>query len=95
VSPDQELSGVIVSADAGAETTRIMLELAGGTAEHAVVLAGPDTAMVVEGANGATRRGGPADLRPGARIRTRHTGVVMRSLPPQYNAVEIRVLPGS
>lgn len=94
MNPDWELSGVIVSAEAGAETTRITLELAGGTAEHAVLLASPETPIVVEGANGETRRGFLNDLRPGVRIRAWHTGVAMRSLPPQYVGVEIRVLPG-
>ncbi len=95
MNPDPELSGAIVSADAGAETTRITVELAGGAAEHAVLLAGPGTAIVVETLAGDYRRGGPADLTPGTRIRARHTGAAMRSLPPQYNAVEIRVLPGT
>ena len=95
MSPDQELSGTIVLADAGAETLRITLELDGGMADHAVLLAGAQTGIVVETAAGDTRRGTPAELRPGSRIRARHTGVAMRSLPPQYNAVEIRVLPGS
>lgn len=96
--PQRELAGVIVAVDAGTPAARVTVELAGGTGaepERAVLLVSPETEIVVQRANGATRRGSLADLVRGARIRARHTGVAMRSLPPQYHAERIQVLPGS
>jgi hypothetical protein len=47
----------------------------------------------VVSADGA-RPAGVADLAIGARIEVRHTGDMMRSLPPQYRAAQIRI-PGA
>jgi hypothetical protein len=98
VTPHRELSGVIVAVDGGSPAAWVTVELAGqaGTEpERATLLVSPETEIVVESANAPPRPGGPADLVRGARIRARHTGVAMRSLPPQYHAERIQVLPGT
>jgi hypothetical protein len=91
------MEGTIAGIEAGAGATRLMVDLAaGGAAEpgRVALLVSPDTEVLVQRADGTSAAGGAADLAVGARIRARHTGEEMRSLPPQYRATHVLVLPG-
>ena len=94
---DWDLAGTIAAVEPGSPTTRVTVDLTPGAAAQggrAVLLVSPDTEVVVQRADGTTVRGGPSDLVPGARIRARHAGAELRSLPPQYRATHVRVLAG-
>jgi hypothetical protein len=94
--PDRELSGVVAGVELRAGTARVTVEVAGPGApgERAVLRVAPGTEIAVLGADGTSRPGDVLDLVPGARIEARHTGAELRSLPPQYHAIRIRVLAG-
>jgi hypothetical protein len=94
---DWSMEGVIAAVEPGPAATRLTVEVASGAAAEpgrAVLLVSSETEVEVQRADGTSARGGAADLVVGARIRARHTGVEMRSLPPQYQATRIRVLRG-
>ena len=92
------MEGMIAGVEPGPEATRLTVEVASegvGTEPGPVVLlVSPETDVRVEREDGTSERGGAADLAVGARILARHTGEELRSLPPQYRATHIRVLPG-
>jgi hypothetical protein len=91
------MEGVIAGVESASGTTRVTVDLSSGaTAEggRAVLLVSSETEIEVVRADGATGRGSPADLVPGARITARHAGAEMRSLPPQYRATHLRIVPG-
>lgn len=88
-----DLEGVVVSVAADPAGTRLTLDVDSGDADaRAVLHVPPDARITVRHADGSVRPGGMDDLRPGVRIRARHTGAEMRSLPPQYVATEVQVL---
>ena len=91
------MEGVIAGVEPGPEATRLTVEVASEGVETepgpVVLLVSPGTDVRVEREDGTSARGGAADLAVGARILARHTGAEMRSLPPQYRATHIRVLP--
>lgn len=96
--PEWQLEGVVAAVDAGAQGTRVTLELDGGTAaepRRAVLLVLPETVVEVQRPDGTTGHGSTADLAAGARVQARHTGVEMRSFPPQYVATRLRIVPAS
>ena len=91
------MEGVIAAVEPGPPSTRLMVDVESGAAAapgRVVLLVSPGTEVEVQRADGTSTRGGAADLVVGARIRARHTGTEMRSLPPQYQATHIRVLSG-
>ena len=89
------MEGVIAGVDSGSAGTRLAVDPLDGAGERVVLIVPPGTEVLVERADGTAAPGGAAALVVGARIFARHTGVEMRSLPPQYHATEIRVLAGS
>jgi hypothetical protein len=94
---DWSMEGVIAAVDPGPAATRLTVDVSSGAAAEpgrVVLIVSPETEVEVQRADGTSARGGAADLVVGARIRARHTGVEMRSLPPQYQATHIRVLSG-
>jgi hypothetical protein len=96
--PEWQLQGVIAAVDAGTQGARVTVELDGGTTaepRRAVLLVSPETVVEVQRPDGSTGRGNAGDLAAGARVRARHTGVEMRSLPPQYVATQLRIVPAS
>ncbi len=91
------MEGVIAGVEPGPGATRLTVDLAaGGAAEsgRVVLLVSPGTEVLVRRADGTSGAGGAGDLSVGARIRARHTDEEMRSLPPQYRATHVLVLPG-
>jgi hypothetical protein len=92
-----DLAGVIAAVEPGSAATRVTVDLAPGAGEtgQAVLLVSPATKVEVRRADGTSSQGSAADLRAGARIQAWHDGAEMRSLPPQYRATRIRILPAS
>ena len=90
------VEGVIAAVEPGSPDTRVTVDVASADAVstgRVVLIVSPATEISVERADGTSARGGVADLSAGARVRARHTGEEMRSLPPQYRATHIRVIP--
>ena len=78
---DRQFRSLTLDADSG-EATGIK-----------VVHVGAGSEVWVRDLNGSARRVRFGNLVAGSRIRVETTGVEMRSLPPQYNAVLIEILP--
>ena len=88
-----DLEGVVASVDPDPAGVRLTVDVDSADADgRAVLHVPPDARITVRDADGSVRPGAVDDLRPGVRIRARHTGVEMRSLPPQYVATEVQVL---
>lgn len=92
------LAGVIVGVDLAAAPARVVVEGAPGVSGmppggRAVLLVSQETEVSVQRADGTVQRGRAADLAVGLRVEAEHTGTELRSLPPQYDAVRIRVIP--
>ena len=96
--PEQEwhFSGVIAAVEPGETTTRVTVQLSRpvGSGDQAILLVSRQTQVTVRRADGTTRPGDVRDLAQGARFDARHTGVELRSLPPQYHATHVRVSAG-
>ena len=89
------LAGVIAAVAPGPAAIGVTVDFAPGAEPGRVVLlVSPETEIEVGRADGTTGRGGAADLVAGARIEARHTGAALRSLPPQYHATHVRIVPG-
>jgi hypothetical protein len=89
------LAGVIASVAPGPDAIRVAVDVAPeDDSGRVVLLVSPETEIEVRRADGTGGRGGVADLVAGARIVARHTGAELRSLPPQYHATYVRVVPG-
>jgi hypothetical protein len=94
--PEWDMVGVVDSAAPGAGELRVLVrEIETPSGERA----GPAWLRVPRAVPVEVRRPdgtvSPADagaIVPGARIAARHTGVELRSLPPQYIATRVRVL---
>jgi hypothetical protein len=91
-----ELTGVIVSVQAGPTVTGVLVNgsLEGVTSSpgHLYLLVGEDTEIALERADGTVVTGRTADLKAGARIRARHMGVELRSNPPQFPVTKVEIL---
>lgn len=92
------LEGVIVGIDPRPDATRVVIEVEPGAPaapgrKTVILLAGLETEIFIQRADGTVHRGRAADMVVGARVRAEITGVERRSLPPQYEAVRLRVLP--
>lgn len=90
-----DLVGVVASAERGARELRVRVRDVEVPALSAspVWLRVPDEAEITaQRPDGSVVRGSAADVVPGARIAARHTGVELRSLPPQYVATGVRIL---
>jgi len=91
------MEGVIASVQPGTDQARLTVDADardGAPPQRVVVLVASDTEVTVRQGDGTSRAGRVADLAAGARILIRHTGMEMRSLPPQYRATHVRVLGG-
>ena len=89
------LAGVVAAVQQQPAVTRVTVEAAapaGPTRETFVLLVRPGTEILIQRADGTAERGRSADLVVGARVQAEHTGAELRSLPPQYEALRIRVL---
>ncbi len=89
------MEGVIAGVGSGPEGIILTVDSPGAPEPRVVLVVPPGTEVLVERADGTSAPGEAADLSPGARIVARHTGVAMRSLPPQYHATHVRVVRGS
>lgn len=89
------LAGVIAAVAPGPAAICVAVDVAPGAEPGRVVLlVSSGTEIEVRRADGTIERGGAADLVAGARIVARHTGAELRSLPPQYHATHVGVVPG-
>lgn len=94
--PEWDMVGVVESTSlAGGELRVLVREIETPSGERA----GPAWLRVAQAVPVEVRRAdgsvSPSDagaIVPGARIAARHTGVELRSLPPQYIATRVRVL---
>lgn len=95
--PEWHVAGVVVSADPAPASVRVTVQRDAGSPgpERAVLHVPPQAQVEVQRADGTVHAGTAADIVPGARILARHTGAEMRSLPPQYHAVRVRIIPRS
>ncbi len=92
---DRTLTGTIAAVAPGPAAIGVLVDAApGDDAGQVVLLVSPETEIEVRRADGTAVRGSAADLAVGARIVARHTGAEMRSLPPQYHATHVRIVPG-
>lgn len=93
------LTGVVTAVTPGPEGMRVTIEGSPDPARSSpdstsVALVGPDTEIRLVRADGSVR-GGLTDVAVGARVRVEHSGTQLRSLPPQYVALRVWVLPGA
>ncbi len=88
------LAGVIAAVAPGPAAIGGTVDLSpGDESGRVVLLVSPETEIEVRRADGTAGRGSAADLVAGARIVARHTGAELRSLPPQYHATHVRIVP--
>jgi hypothetical protein len=88
------VAGVIAAVEAGpALRLTVDTDAVGEERGRTVfLLVEPGTPVLVQHPDGSETAGSAADLRVGARVQAELTGTEMRSLPPQYPVLRIRVL---
>lgn len=94
---EASLGGLITAVERTPSATHLSIarpqeEPADARADVRILLVRPGTEVFVQRADGTVARGSAADLAVGSRIRAEHTGVELRSLPPQYIAARVWVL---
>lgn len=94
--PEWDMVGVVESTAGAAGELRVLvrdIETASGERAGPVWLRVPRAVPVeVRRADGIVSPADAAAIVPGARIAAGHTGVELRSLPPQYIATRVRVM---
>lgn len=90
-----DLTGRATAVEPGTPV-RVTVAVASGVEGYdtVVVHVGPEATVSVQEADGSVRPAAAGDIRVGDDVRVNHTGVQMRSLPPQYVATEVRVVRG-
>ena len=85
-----DLEGIVESVEAAPAQTRVLMRDA---LDQKVVWVTPQTQIEVLQRGGVFSAGTVVDIVVGARLRVLTTGAELRSLPPQYQATRVSVLP--